>query len=164
MQKILLVAYYPGPRKKQTTSCSVILLSVVLSHNIAIKLILTRLRYISCLKKYLAIFLIKSLHHDLFSYDPDWNFTPWSFSSSIKSSKSVNARPLTAMWCAIGFSMSIGWLRLLSLSLFFSQFSKTWVYRWILWHFVSTIRNVLDYQRRWHLNYFSPLLLVFVHI
>ena len=160
MQKILLVAYYPGPRKKQTTSCSVILLSVVLSHNIAIKLILTRLRYISCLKKYLAILLIKSLHHDLFSYDPDWNFTLWSFSSSIKSSKSVNARPLTAMRCPI----SKGWLRLLSVSLFFSHFSKTWVYRWILWHFVSTVRNVLDYQRTWLLNYFSPLLVVFVHL
>ena len=66
-----------------------ILASVVPSNNITMKLILTSLLYIYCLKKYSAILLIKSLHPDSFSYDSDLNFTPWSFSSSFKSSKSL---------------------------------------------------------------------------
>ena len=58
-------------KQTETTSSSVILPLVVPSHNMTMKLILTSLLHISCLKKYSAILLIKSLHPGLFSYDPD---------------------------------------------------------------------------------------------
>ena len=41
------------------------------------KLTLTSLLYISCLKKYSAKLLIKSLHLYPFLYNPEWKFTPW---------------------------------------------------------------------------------------
>ena len=85
IQKILmLVAYYPGQQKNRLLSVLYYSLWQSLLHNIAIKLTQTSLLYISCLKKYSAILLRKSLHPDSFSYDPDC-------SSSIKSSKSVKA-------------------------------------------------------------------------
>ena len=51
-------------------------------HNIAMKLTLTSPLYISCLKKYSAILLIKSLHPDSFSfYQQGWHL--YDFSPSL---------------------------------------------------------------------------------
>ena len=118
----MLIAYYPGQPRKHSNS-------VIPSHDIAMKLILTSLLYLSCLKKYSAIVLIKSLHSDSFSYHPDWNFTPWSFPSSIFKIGKGTSLNSDVMCYIVKFDQCF--------SLFFGHFFKTWACRWICRHFMN---------------------------
>ena len=44
---------------------------------------------------------MKSLQLLSFSYEPDWNLTPWIFSNWMWSLKSVNGCLFTATWCTL---------------------------------------------------------------
>ena len=93
------------------------------------KLILTSLLYLSCLRKYSAILLIKFLHSGSFSYDPDWNFTLWSFSGSIFKVCKGTSLKSNVMCYIVKFDQCF--------SLKFGHFSKTWACCWIHWHFMN---------------------------
>ena len=95
---------------RYNTSCSMILLSVYLSHEIVIKFTKCNFFFTFSSNKYSVIPKMKFLQAFSFSLAPV-NFTPWSFSNATWFWKSVHSSLYNSIWKEISWSFDqVSWL------------------------------------------------------